>query len=161
MYPPVPMITRQNRPEYNFLNPFITNLIISIFEVGRDPNYWPKALKFIPERWLEDQENLEELGLAPKGEGANGKDKDADYEIMNGMKKNAFSWMPFSAGARNCIGQRFALMEIKVAIAYLFKFFHVENTVSWEYLEENLMSDIILRPKDNLMVKLRLREEYV
>jgi len=137
MFPPVPLITRQDRVKGNPLFS-INNLILGIYQIGRDEEAWQKAHEFIPERWAED-------GSSP---------------VNNAMRDNAFSWIPFSAGSRNCIGQRFAMMEIKVAIAFMFKFFKFENVVSRQELEDNLQADIILRPKDTLMLKVSLRDEY-
>merc|ERR1712173_584066 len=105
-----------------------TLLIVLLFHVGRDPKYWKDPEEFIPNRWTDD----------------NGKNP------LNGTNFNKFSWVPFSAGSRNCIGQRFAMIEMKVVLSYLLKFFEVKNVMTKEELEQNLMSAIILRSKEKL-----------
>merc|ERR1712087_771663 len=58
---------------------------------------------------------------------------------------NSFAWLPFSAGARNCVGQRFATMEIKYQISYLLKFFKIEALHNREELR--IEPGLIIRPR--------------
>ncbi|KAH9095781.1 hypothetical protein LEN26_017707 [Aphanomyces euteiches] len=44
---------------------------------------------------------------------------DVDLKLRDG-KPRAFYYVPFSAGSKNCIGQRFALAEMQVTMATLF-----------------------------------------
>uniref|UniRef100_A0A8D0G895 unspecific monooxygenase n=1 Tax=Sphenodon punctatus TaxID=8508 RepID=A0A8D0G895_SPHPU len=61
----------------------------------RDPEYWPEPDEFRPERF--SKENKETL--------------------------NPYVYLPFGAGPRNCIGMRFALLTIKVAMVSLLQSF--------------------------------------
>ncbi|XP_055619250.1 cytochrome P450 9e2-like [Toxorhynchites rutilus septentrionalis] len=68
-----------------------------------DPRYYPNPEKFEPERF--NDENKKKVHLA--------------------------TYMPFGIGPRNCIGSRFALMEVKTVIYHLllkFSFERSENT---------------------------------
>ncbi|KAI9247518.1 cytochrome P450 [Phascolomyces articulosus] len=69
----------------------------NIHAVQRDPDYWPKPNEFIPERWLA------------------GSDIPADHE----------AFFPFSAGSRICIGNAFALHEMRVTLANLIKSYDI------------------------------------
>lgn len=41
-------------------------------------------------------------------------------------KRNAYDFMPFSAGLRNCIGEKFALLNEKVMMIHILKNFRLE-----------------------------------
>lgn len=62
---------------------------IPVIALHMDPEYWPEPEKFIPER----------------------------FTAENKAKMDSFVFMPFGAGPRNCIGLRFAVLTMKMAIA--------------------------------------------
>lgn len=63
-----------------------------ISEMQRDPRIWRDPNSFIPERWI------------------------SNYK---GVAADRKAFMPFSAGSRNCIGQQFALKELRLILATL------------------------------------------
>ncbi|KAK9393084.1 cytochrome P450 3A9-like [Crotalus adamanteus] len=60
-----------------------------------DPEYWPEPDQFRPERFSKEVKE----------------------------KINPFTYLPFGAGPRNCIGMRFALLTMKAAVARLMQHF--------------------------------------
>lgn len=64
-----------------------------------DEKYFSDSLKFIPERWLRDDESR---GQCPAA-------KDV----------NPFVYLPFGFGPRTCIGKRFAELELHILAARL------------------------------------------
>ena len=55
----------------------------------------------------------------------------------------------------NCVrlaGQRFALLEMKVVLAFVLRRFKIEATQTFDEL--HLMGQLITRPKDGMIVKL-------
>ncbi len=102
-YPPVGLITRTNTKDINLLGAFIpknTRIFIPIYLIHRHPKYWTDPLEFKPERWLK----------------SNGDDE----------KFHRFAYLPFSAGGRNCIGQKFAIYEAKLILAPIIREFKIE-----------------------------------
>lgn len=81
--------------------------------IHMDPKYYPDPEKFDPDRFSDEN------------------------------KKNIkpFTYMPFGMGPRNCIGSRFAILELKVLLYYLVLNFKIVKT-------EKTASQIRLAPKD-------------
>ncbi|NXY33318.1 CP3AC protein, partial [Pomatorhinus ruficollis] len=70
-------------------------VVIPAFVLHRDPQYWPEPDEFRPERFSkENKENID-----------------------------PYTFLPFGAGPRNCIGMRFALLVVKVAVVVLLQNF--------------------------------------
>jgi len=79
--------------------------------MGRDESIFPNANSFVPERWL--RENKEENDIHP------------------------YSSLPFSYGARSCIGRRVAEAEIQVFLAQVVKQLKIK------YIGEEQEGDIV------------------
>lgn len=130
LYPPVPFIVRNPTTDLEingYKIPSGTELFLQIYGVHRNEKYWKDPLEFRPERFKEE-------GI-----------------------QHPFSYIPFSAGHRSCIGQVFAMLEEKTIISMLLKRF--EFSVD-ESNPIDLQTHVILRPKNGakLFVKPRNRK---
>lgn len=76
------------------------NFFVPIWAIQNDPDYFPNPNKFDPDRFSdENKDNIQE-----------------------------YTYIPFGVGPRNCIGSRFALMEIKTIFYYLLRQFKINVT---------------------------------
>lgn len=85
----------------NYSYPKGTIIIPYFFGLHRDEHLWEDALRFKPERFIEDKK-------------------------LSKSKK----YFPFGAGPRMCIGNSFALAEISYFLFSFFRLFTIEKTIS-------------------------------
>ncbi|CAL4069376.1 unnamed protein product [Meganyctiphanes norvegica] len=128
LYPSVPLFSRYLREDLacdKFIIPAKSEVIVVPYMVHRDPNHWPDPEVYDPDR----------------------------FSSENSSGRHPYAYIPFSAGPRNCIGQKFALMEEKVILSTLFRNFKIECVVQRENL--NIIGDMILKSNDGVLLKLQ------
>ena len=126
LYPSVSVFTRVTESEFR-INPTTSipaGVNIAIFPslIHMNADYFPDPERFRPERFLS---------------------KD---------KRHPFAFIPFSAGPRNCIGQKFALLEEKALLAKMFRKFKITSLDP----REIVVPCASLITKSNAPIRLRL-----
>ena len=97
-----------------------TIVIASQYVIHRDERFWPQALEFRPERWLDEQAQA----ARPK-----------------------FAYFPFGGGARICIGDAFAWAEGIILLAVMARRWRFEAAPGHV---PGLNATVTLRPKHGL-----------
>ncbi|XP_065214561.1 cytochrome P450 4C1-like [Planococcus citri] len=131
LYSPVPFISRKIDQDVQLPSGYVlpagSYADISIFLTHRNDKYFEEPNKFIPERFEERD-----------------------------SKRNPYAYIPFSAGPRNCIGQKFAMLEMRIIIAMLLlKYrFKIDENADPVIIE----SSLVLRTRNKLPVKIERRK---
>ncbi|XP_060867015.1 cytochrome P450 6j1-like isoform X2 [Metopolophium dirhodum] len=106
-YPPVPNLTRKAVKPYKLPNSDFTlekglQVVIPVYGIHNDPEYWPEPEKFIPERFTEEEKR----------------------------NRPQYAYLPFGAGPRLCIGMRFGMMQVKVALFRILSTYNISLSKS-------------------------------
>ena len=107
--------------EYNI--PKGTNVHINFYALHHDPQQFPHPEKYIPERFLPE----------------------------NSSKRHPFAFVPFSAGPRNCVGQKYAFHEMKIILADILRNFQIK---SLDHLDKIIYKfELVFRPKNPIRIQ--------
>ncbi|XP_053324997.1 cytochrome P450 4B1-like [Spea bombifrons] len=128
LYPPVPGVARELSQPITFCDgrtlPKGADVLLSIYCMNRCSSIWEAPEVFDP------------LRFSPE----------------NSSKRHSHAFLPFSAGSRNCIGQNFAMNEMKVAVALTLQRYELSPDPDNEPL---LRPQLVLRSVNGIHLNLR------
>lgn len=131
LFPSVPIIGRRLSKSIQFgsyIVPKHATTIVYLYGLHRNGATFPQPNQFRPERFLGN---------------------------ANLNRAHSFGFLPFSAGQRNCIGQKLALLEIKLMILYLIRSFRIESLVALDQV--SISVELVMRPKSKMAIRLIAR----
>ncbi|KAF7279572.1 hypothetical protein GWI33_007034 [Rhynchophorus ferrugineus] len=128
LYPPIPFVGRKltNDVEFNgTIYPKDMNILLFTYYVHRQAKYFQDPEKFNPERFAYSE------------------------------RKIPFAYIPFAAGSRNCIGQKFAMLEITSALSKIVRNFELIPAIPKHDLE--ITTELVLVSKNGMRIALKKR----
>ncbi|XP_049902997.1 cytochrome P450 4B1 isoform X8 [Epinephelus moara] len=128
LYPPVPIMSRKTTKAVTFPDgrtiPEGSNISIHVFGIHRNATVWENPDVFDPLRFLPE----------------------------NASKRSPHAFIPFSAGPRNCIGQNFAMNELKVATALTLRRYQlIEDPTQ----KPKIIPRMVLRSLNGVYIKIK------
>ncbi|EDV20811.1 uncharacterized protein TRIADDRAFT_60697 [Trichoplax adhaerens] len=103
-----------------------THIVIQLYILARRSEIWPEPDRFNPLRFSEE----------------------------NIQKRDAYDYIPFSAGPRNCIGKNFALEELKIVLAKIIYNYEIELDPARQVTR---YYSVISQPTDGIWIKIKRR----
>lgn len=155
LFPPAFMTTRflQKKIELDdgFVIPKDVNVLICIWAIQRDQANFPEPMTFRPDRWARRV-----------GAGWVERTKDKEPSVSCATEDgvipagNDDAFFPFSAGARSCPGQKFALQEATTVLACLLR--ELQFTPITGYSLEPERNGIVQHAKGGIPMEISLRK---
>lgn len=128
MYPSVPFYSRLLHEDYKIRDLVIPKgaaITVLTYMIHKDKRYYPDADVFNPERFISPENEI-----------------------------HPFQFVAFSAGPRNCIGQKFAMLELKCSLAKIVRNFEIQPVDGFEPLP---LAELVMKSGNGVQVKLRKR----
>jgi len=120
LYPSVPGITRKLRHNLNIREyqiPPMTVIGVIPYLLHREEKLFPNPLVFDPDRFLPE----------------------------NSYNRHPYAYLPFSAGPRNCIGQKYVMYQMKTVLSSIIRQMKIETLGSQDDIV--IGAQLILRPE--------------
>ncbi|XP_028327096.1 cytochrome P450 4B1-like isoform X2 [Gouania willdenowi] len=128
LYPPVPGISRTLTKPMTFVDgrtlPAGFVVTAAIYSVHRNETVWENPNEFNPLRFLPE----------------------------NVSKRSPHAFVPFAAGPRNCIGQNFAMNELKVAVALTLKRYQLMADPTFK---PKILPRLVLRSLNGIHIRIK------
>lgn len=132
LYPPVPYIARELKNDLKLASgpytiPAGAAVVISTYNMHRDNKIYPNPDQFDPDNFLPEKQ----------------------------AARHFYSFVPFSAGPRSCVGRKYAMLKMKIVLATIMRQFHIHSHLKEE--DFRLQADLILKREEGFQIRLEPR----
>ncbi|KAB0799097.1 hypothetical protein PPYR_06977 [Photinus pyralis] len=132
LYPPVPFIARKiNEPvklvSGDYILPPGCTVVVAPIMIHRREDIYPNPNQYNPDNFLPERSS----------------------------SRNYYAFVPFSAGPRNCIGRKYALLQLKILLSTIMRNFHVRSHLTEK--DFRLQGDVILKRVEGFQMSLEPR----
>lgn len=129
MYPPVPIIARKLNQDVqlaseNYMLPAGCTVVIGTIKIHRRPDIYPNPDVFDPDNFLPERT----------------------------QSRHYYSFIPFSAGPRSCVGRKYAMIKLKILLSTILRAYRVRSSVPQS--DYKLQADIILKRTDGFRLEI-------
>uniref|UniRef100_A0A0K0F0V7 Cytochrome P450 4V2 (inferred by orthology to a human protein) n=1 Tax=Strongyloides venezuelensis TaxID=75913 RepID=A0A0K0F0V7_STRVS len=129
-HPTVPIVIRSTSKEIDILGytlPKDTDFMVSIYHIHLNPETYPNPYKFDPDRFLPE----------------------------NCATRDPYDFIPFSAGPRNCIGQKFGLFELKTLVIWALRRYKFYTNFPYEYIK--ILPEVVIHNDKDYPILIKTR----
>ena len=117
---------------HNFTIPANATIVIGVYHVHHNTKYWgPEPFSFNPDNFASD----------------------------NPQKRHPYSFLPFSAGPRNCLGYKYAWMQIKIVMCHLLRKYKFTSPLTYKDIRVKVR--IFVRLEKKCLVKIEKRVKCI
>ncbi|CAK9813607.1 Cytochrome P450 4g15 [Anthophora plagiata] len=134
LFPPVPIIARSINQDVkivtnNYVLPKGSTVLISPYRIHRLEEFYPNPDKFDPDNFLTEKM----------------------------QSRHYYSFIPFSAGPRSCVGRKYAMLKLKVLLSTILRNYKILS----DHTEKDfrLRADIILKRVEGFQIKIEPRNK--
>lgn len=134
MYPPLVLFTtRVCTQDTTLMGEFFpagVNVLVPTWNIHHDPELWPEPSQFNPERF------------------GDGEAKHHDHPA---------AYLPFGLGPRECIGRRFALLELKIAVCKILAKYRIVPCSETEDPVKLVVPSVVMNPAQGIKLRFKYR----
>lgn len=136
LYPPVPMIARKVNEDVklaseNYVIPAGATVVIGTYKIHRRPDIYANPDRFDPDNFLPERT----------------------------QHRHYYSFIPFSAGPRSCVGRKYAMLKLKVLLSTILRNYRIKSQLTQD--DFVLQADIILKRTDGFRIEIEPRQRVV